>query len=222
MSSSLYSAAAQAANPFDNIVQQYGYFTPMAASVAPSAPEAPPKPTWDSYDGARHEIQEYMNRIAVEKYGEMYSVEVKYHPDHKGRWAAYFVLKLADYGPVVHFNLCQYEACCAMYQINNFRYVGMKQCDQEMVSWFFDLAMEACRRRSLQCTRVVLNLVESVRAYDNDNEYRNPTNVVKPIKNPNMKYPFVYNWCKSKGKHQEMLFTNHNTGNIIHFTEVVL
>lgn len=156
--------------------------------------------------------------------------EISYHPDLDSTVRTYkFVLQHPYWREVFRCELSPYPACCAMWQLNNFFYQEPR-LEAEDVAWLFNQVRNMSRYLG-NIVRVVLNLVEKPRVkpgefdeygpawvYNMDTDYAKD---IPPIENPKMKYPHVYTWAKSHKKYAEHLMLNQNTGNIIHFAEVV-
>jgi len=114
------------------------------------------------------------------------------------------------------FTVSPYNYCCAMNQINGF---GYDNClEFEFVDAMMATLQKSVRRYSSQ--RWVFNFVETRRDRDHPVD---ATEVVLPEveREPRMHFEYLYDWAKRQAKFQEMLFVNQNTGNIIHFCEVV-
>jgi len=113
------------------------------------------------------------------------------------------------------FTVSPYNYCCAMNQINGF---GYDNClEFEFVDTMMTTLQKSVRRYSSQ--RWVFNFVET-RRHDHPVD---ATEEVLPWADEDlrMSYKYLYDWAKRQAKFQEMLFVNQNTGNIIHFCEVV-
>jgi hypothetical protein len=131
-----------------------------------------------------------------------------------------FILNQEDYGYLAYFTVMNYPECCAMYQINGFRYIGGR-LSEEAYHWFIDTCLDSAYHLMRE-KRFVMNLVENARRKNSGAAYNyEKCEVIEPVENPVMKYPYMYSWAKKQKQHREMLMTNQNTGNIIHFTEIV-
>ena len=132
---------------------------------------------------------------------------------------------------LLSFCLDPYPACCAMWQINNFKYVSVVgDCVVECMNKLLQL-VQKYYYSSLR--RVVLNVVENPRwetersvysDYVSDYVPKYKFGDIPPLDETDMtkiKYPKIYTWAKSH-KHQELLTVNHNTENIIHFMDVMI
>lgn len=127
---------------------------------------------------------------------------------------------------LLSFNLDNYPACCAMYQMNNFKHYNI---GDDVIKAVVDRILRSVQRNYHQgLKRLVLNVVErpryTPRRADGGRDLIYKFGDIPPLEGTSLEsisYKSMYLWAKSH-KHQELLTVNHNTDNIIHFMDVMI
>lgn len=113
-----------------------------------------------------------------------------------------------------------YPACCAMDMMNDFWH--SRVASEELIHWLLDRIQLVTSYANFKDRRWVFNFVEI--AESPSSLIQNWTQDVVPNEDPHMQFAKIYNWAtkfpdKRKSRVHRMI--NHNTGRIIHFTEVM-
>ena len=168
-----------------------------------------------AYDRDKEAILESFMRV----YGAGFE---KFNPEFKIVWddthRASIVSVNLGRRMILSFLLQSYPACCAMIQINHFNYYMVPE---RFVHTCMDKIITSIRTVFYaRFRRVVMNFVETP---SNGRAFAyGDTNI--PVKGTNldrMQYKYLYTWATTH-RHQQLLTVNHNTGNIIHFVDVMM
>jgi hypothetical protein len=123
---------------------------------------------------------------------------------------------------VLSFDLSPYPDCCAMWQINHFSCIQTEWADKFVADAMNGILRLIQGLYSDSLKRFVFNFVERPRMENGAPKHR--FGDIPDVAGTDLKrmyYAPLYKWATSH-KHQQLLTVNHNTGNIIHFVDVMV